>query len=80
MRSIVFTGTNFPEPLTQLMAVFPVTVLLREMIRQTEKWSQDVGNAAQATPFLQAMQDLLPEEIENYLPSTTNHRLLPTSK
>ncbi len=79
MRSLCFPVARNEEPLTDLISVFPITVLLREMIRHTEKWSQEQQDDSQVTTFLRAIQDLLPAEIEKavpvYLPSTTHARL-----
>ena len=81
MRSICFPAVYTSEPLVNQISVFPVTLLLREMIRHTEKWSQEQQDNSLANTFLQAIQDLLPGEIERavpvYLPSTTCNRLLP---
>ncbi|WP_460640269.1 AraC family transcriptional regulator [Larkinella harenae] len=81
MRSLCFPLTPSSAPVTPSIAVFPVTVLLREMIRYTEKWSQSDQDNAQATTFLRAIHDLLPGEVEKaipvYFPSTTYPRLVP---
>lgn len=81
MRSICFPVTASNHCLNGPISVFPVSVLLREMIRYTEKWSQGVQEEAQIATFLQAIQDLLPSEIDRAiptcLPSTTHEKLAP---
>ena len=80
MRTICFPVDADKTYLRRTIAVFPVSVLLREMIRYTERWSQDLIDEAQANRFLQALTDILPGELEKsipvYLPSTTHHKLL----
>ncbi|GAB3799189.1 hypothetical protein GCM10028819_21960 [Spirosoma humi] len=52
------------------------------MIRYTEKWTQDNQDSSQANTLIQALQDLLPEEIANAipicLPSTSHTKLSQT--
>ena len=81
MRSICFPVEASNTALSGRIAVFPVSALLREMIRYTEKWSASEGDDTQITTFLQAIQDLLPSEMDKAiptcLPSTTHEKLAP---
>lgn len=81
MRSICFPAAYKAESLANLVSVFPVTVLLREMIRYSEKWGQEQQDSPQVITFLQAIQDMLSGGLSTstliYLPSTNCQRLLP---
>jgi AraC-like DNA-binding protein len=59
------------------IAVFPVSSLLRELIRYTEKWREGGDDTVQ--PFLRVITTLIPEELKKatlvYLPSTGHPRL-----
>lgn len=81
IRSICFPVADNNGSLRQTISVFPMSTLLREMIRYTNRWNQGPVDEAQATTFLQTVQGLLPEEIDKavivYLPSTTHAKLLP---
>lgn len=82
MRALCFQAVDSPLAQHHQLSVFPVSSLLREMIRYTEKWTQNSQECAQATTFLQAVQDLLPDEIARAipicLPSTSHKKLAPT--
>lgn len=82
MRALCFPIAHPEVSLNHQLAVFPVSPLLREMIRYTEKWTQDSQGSSQATTLVQALQDLLPEEIANAipvcLPSTSHTKLAQT--
>ena len=84
MRSLCFPLTQPDEPINKTIAVFTTSVLLREMIRYTEKWSQVPQDISRINTFLKVIQALLPEEIEKstpvYLPSTTHQTLLPVTR
>lgn len=79
MRALCFRVTHAEVSLNRQLAVFPVSSLLREMIRYTERWAQNRQVSPQATPFLQALQNLLPDEITKAipicLPSTSHEKL-----
>lgn len=79
MRAICFSGDAPISCLSHELAVFPVSPLLKEMIRYTEKWNERGQKDAQETTFLHALQDLLPEEmtksIKVCLPSTSHEKL-----
>lgn len=81
MRAICFPMTTASESWSHSIAVFPLSGLLREMIRHTEKWMSVQEESTQARTFLRAIQDLLPEEVAKaipvYLPSTTHQKLVP---
>ncbi|MFD2937827.1 helix-turn-helix domain-containing protein [Spirosoma flavum] len=80
MRAICFPVDAGKPCLCRTIAVFPVSTLLREMIRYTERWGQEPIHEAQATRFLQALEDVLPGEVEKSipvcLPSTRHPKLL----
>ncbi|GAB4035569.1 helix-turn-helix transcriptional regulator [Spirosoma jeollabukense] len=80
MRAICFPVDADKMCLRQTMAVFPVSTLLREMILYTERWRQEPIDETQAIRFLQALEDVLPGELEKSirvsLPSTRHPKLL----
>ncbi len=79
MRAICFPVPRATDVLRKQLSVFPVSPLLKEMIRYSEKWSQVSEEKAEETTFLQALQDLLPGEMAKSvgvcLPSTSHERL-----
>lgn len=81
MRALCFPVAPSNELLSHQLSVFPVSALLKEMIRHTEKWSQEIQDTAQVSTFLQAIQQVLPGELEKaipvYLPSTAHAKLAP---
>lgn len=82
MRALCFQVAPSEVSLNQQLSVFPISSLLREMIRYTERWTQDSQDCPQANTFLQALHDLLPEEITKAvhicLPSTNHEKLART--
>lgn len=82
MRALCFPIANTEASSNHQLAVFPISPLLREMIRYTEKWTQGSQDSPQANTLMQALQDLLPEEIANAipvcLPSTSHAKLAQT--
>ncbi|QIP14817.1 helix-turn-helix transcriptional regulator [Spirosoma aureum] len=79
MRAICFPVSPVNKSLNDQLSVFPVSALLREMIRYTEKWSQSDQEELPVHTFLQAIQNLLPDEIKKAipvcLPSTRHEKL-----
>jgi AraC-like DNA-binding protein len=79
MRALCFPIAPSKACLSHPLSIFPVSALLREMIRYTEKWNQSTLESLQATAFLQVLQDLLPGEISKAiqvcLPSTNHEKL-----
>ncbi len=79
MRAICFPATCTADALPGRLSVFPVSPLLKEMIRYSEKWNQVSEEKSDERTFLQALQDLLPGEMAKAvgvcLPSTNHERL-----
>ncbi|GAB4020364.1 helix-turn-helix transcriptional regulator [Spirosoma migulaei] len=77
MRAICFSTDE--TSIRHELAVFPVSPLLKEMMRYTEKWNRVDQADFQETTFLYALQNLLPEEmtksIQVCLPSTSHVKL-----
>lgn len=80
MRAVCFPPVWSPD-LKDELAVFPVSGLMREMIRHTGQWHLAGQDRREVHTFLQAMQDLLPSELSQripaFLPSTAHNRLAP---
>ncbi|QMW00597.1 AraC family transcriptional regulator [Spirosoma foliorum] len=79
MRAICFPADSSTNGLKSELTVFPVSPLLKEMVRYTERWNEVEPADFREVTFLQAIQDLLPEEmtksIHVCLPSTSHEKL-----
>lgn len=77
MRAICFPAEEIS--INHELAVFPVSPLLKEMMRYTEKWGRADQADVRETTFLNALQHLLSEEMTKsipvYLPSTGHEKL-----
>ena len=77
MRAICFSIDE--TSISPELAVFPVSPLLKEMMRYTEKWDRTGQEDVQETTFMQALQHLIPEEMTKSiavcLPSTSHEKL-----
>lgn len=77
MRALCFpAGEEVPEA---DITVFPLSFLLRELLRYTERWKEQGEEDHRVMPFLRVIAELIPEELQNstlvYLPSTDHPRL-----
>jgi len=79
MRAICFSIDSPTNCLNDELTVFPVSLLLKEMIRYTEKWNEIEWENFRETTFLQVLLDLVAEEmtksIKVCLPSTSHEKL-----
>lgn len=80
MHAVCFPVEANQLHLHQRIRVFPVSTLLREMIRYTSRWGQAPLEEAQASQFLQVLGNILPGEMAQSipvcLPSTRHPKLL----
>lgn len=79
-RTLFFDSKVCKKSFYRTPAIFPVTPVLREMIKHTERWNDRHDNDPYEQTFMRAIEQTLPIAMEASvnikLPSSTNERLL----
>ena len=78
MRAICFSDA-LDRGLSQELSVFPVSPLVKEMIRYSERWNEIAGENEEENAFANVLLNLLPQEFTKSLaiclPSTRHEKL-----